>query len=153
MINTVLNSVVYALDTKYNKKNQPKTIPIVTEDLHQNFPLPGFFVSIFNVSKDPLLGDRCMLDITVNIVYYPNEQNTRKKNDMNKIRMDLINLLTNIPLVNANLQTIGALRGFDEYSEIEENVLHFYISFKPIMCFSKTDDNSMNSVSKVVRAR
>lgn len=146
MIDLIVKSITKTLSDKFTN------IPIINEDLQQNLPLPCFYVCVLNTSKKELLNDRFMLNVPLDIHYFASEKN--KKSEINKISMELIKTLKILDLYKLNdsdvLEKVGSLKSFNISTEIVDNVLHFFIEFKPILNILKVDDDKMDKIDHTV---
>lgn len=143
MIDLIVNSL------KNTLRNQYPSIPRISEDLPQGFPEPCFYISVLNTNKKDLLKDRFLLNVPLDIHYFPSKSKN-KKSEMNIKSMELLQVLKNITLVDYKLNEVGMLHGFNFHTEIVDNVLHFFVEYKPIMNTITSDDNLMGSLSRVV---
>lgn len=136
MIDLIVKSI-----TK-NLKDQYSSIPVISEDLPQNLPEPCFYISVLNSSRKDLLNDRFILNVPLDIHYFPSK-NGNKKAEMNIKSMEVLQLLRNIKLyklVNNVLTEVGMLHGFNFHTEIVDNVLHIFVEYKPTMNNLDVDD-------------
>lgn len=147
MIDLIVKSVTKNLRAKFT------TIPVINEDLPQNLPEPCFYIAVLSASKKELLNDRYILNVPLDIHYFPS--NTKnKKSEMNTVSMELLHSFRFLDLyepVNNVLTKVGMLKGFNFHTEIVDNVLHFFVEYKPtIRNKAVVDDNLMNSLTRVV---
>lgn len=141
MISLIVNSITARLNEMYDG-----TIPVIHEDLPQKWPEPCFYISTLETRKNVLLKDRFILNVPVDVHYFPSKSKTRKS-EMNVKAMELMEHLRQISLVEKvedneteKLVTVGSLNGFNIHTEIVDDVLHFFVEYKPCMYYHETVD-------------
>lgn len=139
MIDLIVKSVTKTLSDKFTD------ISVINEDLPQNLPLPCFYVCVLNTSKKELLKDRFILNVPLDIHYFVSDTNN-KKTEINTISMRLLETLKILNLYNSSLEQVGSLKSFNINTEIVDNVLHFFVEYKPIINVIKTDDDEMDTL-------
>lgn len=113
-INLVRDSVISALD-----QNFPE-VPIYGEEIKQGFNEPCFFVKLFPVSQDQLLGRRYQRKHSFDIHYFAGSN--EELHDMAEQLYDKMEL---VPI----LSTGGHMRGTQMRHEITDRVLHFFVDY------------------------
>lgn len=134
MIDTVIKSISKVLNTQY------PDIVIYREDMPQGFIEPCFYIALLNTSKKPLLNNRFILNIPVDVHYFPSISKNKKEEMYNK-SIELYSVLKRITLIDD-----GLLNGFNFNTEIIDNVLHFFVEYRPVLNSFITDDNKMNKI-------
>lgn len=150
MIDLIVKSIKKQLADAYSKDN----IHIYDEDIPQDFKEPCFYISVLNTSKTSLLKERFILNIPVVVQYFPNNKSKNKKAEINNKIMELLQLLKAVKLFEkideTQLKEVGMLNAFNINSEVVDNVLSFFVEYKPTMNIITSDDNLMGSLSRVV---
>lgn len=136
MISNILDGVSNALYNVFNIKN------IYLETVDQCFKTPCFFLNPVNEDEKPLLANRAQRNITLDVMYFPKG---KEKQEMLNIASKLYAVLRYIELLNGD-----KLNGFNLKYEIVDNVLHFFVTYKPIIYYSKNVADSMEELTKTV---
>lgn len=146
MIDLIVKSIKKQLADAYSKDD----IYIYDEDIPQDFKEPCFYVSVLNTSKTSLLKERFILNIPVVVQYLPNNKSKYKKAEINNKIIELLRLLKVIKLYDDTLNVVGMLNAFNVNSEVVDNVLSFFVEYKPTMNIVASDAGFMEGLSRVV---
>lgn len=137
MISDILNGVSNAL---YNAFPDVKYIYLETVD--QGFKKPCFFLTLIDEEEKPLLGNRAQRDVSLDVMYFPK---CKEKQEMLDVASKLYSVLRCISLLNDD-----KLNGFKLKYEIIDGVLHFFVTYKPIIYYSKEELTKMQQLSRTV---
>lgn len=145
MINDVLNGVSNALYDAFDIKN------IYLETVNQGFKKPCFFIMLVNEKEHPLLGNRAQREILLDVHFFTNNG----KEEALQVASKLYSVLRCIQLHKYDEETetlidTDQLNGFNLNYEIIDNVLHFFVTYKPIIYYSKNVADSMEELTKTV---
>lgn len=146
MIDLIVKSIKKQLADAYSKDD----IYIYDEDIPQDFKEPCFYVSVLNTSKTSLLNERFILNIPVVVQYLPNNKSKYKKAEINNKIIELLRLLKVIKLYDDTLNVVGMLNAFNVNSEVVDNVLSFFVEYKPTMNIVASAADFMEGLSRVV---
>ncbi|AFL99520.1 hypothetical protein Desde_1088 [Desulfitobacterium dehalogenans ATCC 51507] len=119
--NLVRDSVIAALHLYF------PGIDIYGEEIRQGFEEPCFFVKLFPVSQEQLLGRRYKRNHSFDIHYFPTEagegEEQRQNEDMHDMAEALYDKMEMVPV------TGGLIRGVKMRHEIVDGVLHFFVDY------------------------
>ncbi|ACL19467.1 phage tail terminator family protein [Desulfitobacterium hafniense] len=107
-------------------------ISVYSEEIRQGFDKPCFFVKLFPVSQNQLLGRRYQRNHSFDIGYFPvvvdegEGEGNRQNQDMHDVAEQLYEAMELIPVVD---ESDGLMRGTKMGHEIVEGVLHFYVDY------------------------
>lgn len=118
MINDIIDGLSVALYDRF------PSCKIHSEQVKQGLEEPCFFISVITSLEKPLLKDRVQREIELDIHYFTNGDNAERQ----EVAAELYQLFKYVTLLNGD-----ALRGWDLSHEIVDGVLHFYVTFKPIL--------------------
>lgn len=118
MINRILDGLSNALYTEF------PACAIHSEQVKQGLEEPCFIISVINSLEKPLLKDRTQREIQFVIHYFTKGDNSERYD----IASRLYQKLAFVNLLNGDV-----VRGWDLSHEIVDEVLHFYVTFKPIV--------------------
>lgn len=152
MIDLIVKSIKKQLADAYSKDN----IHIYDEDIPQDFKEPCFYISVLNTSKTNLLKERFILNIPVVVQYFPNNKSKDKKAEINNKIMELLELLKAVKLFEIDetdqtkLKEVGMLNGFNINSEVVDNVLSFFVEYKPTLRRKPEEIGIMEELEQVL---
>lgn len=130
--NDIVNAISLKLNFIYNEE-----INVYTEQVEQGFEEPCFFIKLVNPNEKPLLGNRYLREYLFDIHYFGKTNEER-----NNISDDLLEGMEYIELLDGD-----SLRGFKMHSEIVDDVLHFFVTYKPIVYKDKPVVDYMEEVT------
>lgn len=141
MINDIVNGISNAIYEQYGQNKK-----IYTENIEQGFTEPCFFIAVLETTQARYIGNRYKLTVPVNVHYFPSTK--AKKREMQDVAQTLHYALQRITLADGDM-----LNGFKLHWEIVENVLHFFVTYMPIVkydCEPETvmEDLTINSTVK-----
>lgn len=142
MIEKVINGISATIDNYFDSE-----YPIYAEDIEQGLQEPCFFIAVLAPTHKQMLGNRYLLTIPVDVHYFPGTAN--KHLEINRVAAQLMYLLRRITLTDGQTQ----LNGFDMHYEVVENVLHFFVTYKPFVQYpveavTLMDDLTQNQESR-----
>ena len=123
MVNDVLDGISNALYKVF------EGVEIRTEGLEQGFVAPSFFVDIVSTMDTPLLGNRAFRTMEFDVSYFP-ESETELNNECEKVASQLYGALRFIDLLDGT-----KLRGLELNHKVVDDVLHFFVKYKPIVYY------------------
>ncbi|CDX04158.1 hypothetical protein DesLBE_1962 [Desulfitobacterium sp. LBE] len=107
-------------------------ISVYGEEIRQGFDKPCFFVKLFPVSQNQLLGRRYQRNHSFDICYFPvvvdegEGEGNRQNQDMHDVAEQLYEAMELIPVVDEGDRL---MRGTKMRHEIIEGVLHFFVDY------------------------
>lgn len=125
MVNDIVNGITKAIHAEYGERCK-----IYTESIEQGFKEPCFFVAVLDGEQTRIVGNRYQKNIPINVHYFPG---TKAKNkEMHEVAEVLYSILERITLLDGTM-----LNGFQLHSETVEDVLHFFVTYKPIVKYQQ----------------
>lgn len=118
MINDIIDGLSVALYDAF------PSCKIYSEQVKQGLQEPCFFIDTVTSLEKPLLKDRVKREIELDIHYFTKGDNAERQ----RVAADLYQLFKFVTLLNGD-----TLRGWKLSHEIVDGVLHFYVTFKPIL--------------------
>lgn len=119
--NLVRDSIIAALHQHF------PGIGVYGEEIKQGFEEPCFFVKLFPVSQEQLLGRRYQRNHSFDIHYFPTEagegEEQRQNEEMHDMAEQLYDKMELVPV------TSGLMRGTKMRHEIVDGVLHFFVDY------------------------
>ena len=141
MVNDIVNGISKAIYEEYGAGCK-----IYTESIKQGFKEPCFFIAVLDSDQARIIGNRYQKTIAVDVHYFPG---TKAKNkEMHSVAETLYNILGRITLLNGDM-----LNGFQLHYETVEEVLHFFVTYKPIMKYQQEAEENMAAVDVGTKVR
>lgn len=138
MVNNIIDGISNALYENF------EGVTIHSESIEQGFNEPCFFVMPLNPSEAPLLGDRAYRSVPLDIHYFPKSK-TAPNAEMDGVASKLYGILRRINLLDGN-----SLNGMKLHHEIQDDVLHFFVEYKPIIKYMREPDELQESLTHEV---
>lgn len=135
MINNIVNGIS---DSIYKQYGQDKKI--YTENVEQGFNEPCFFIAVLEAKQARYIGNRYKLTVPVNVHYFPSTK--AKKREMQDVAQVLHFALQRITLANGDM-----LNGFSLHWEVVEDVLHFFVTYMPIVKYEIAPETVMEDLT------
>ena len=141
MVNDIVNGISKAIYDEYGKKCK-----IYTESIEQGFKEPCFFIAVLDSDQARIIGNRYQKTIAVDVHYFPG---TKAKNkEMRSVAEALYSILERITLLNGDM-----LNGFQLHYETVEEVLHFFVTYKPIVKYQQATEENMAAIEVGAKVR
>lgn len=118
MVNDIIDGLSVALYDAF------PSCKIYSEQIEQGLEEPCFLISVVSSLEKPLLKDRVQRNILFDVLYFTENDNAEKQ----EVASELYQLFKFVPLLDGSL-----LRGCDLSHEVIDGVLHFHVTFKPIL--------------------
>lgn len=128
MVNDIIDGISNALYENF------EGVKIHSESIEQGFTEPCFFVMPLNPSETPLIGDRAYRTVPMDIHYFPKNKMTQNA-EMESVASKLYGILRRITLLSGD-----SLNGMKLHHEIQDDVLHFFVEYKPIIKYMREAD-------------
>lgn len=125
MINEIIAGVTTNLYNAFGR-----SIRIYTDTIEQGLIEPCFFVLCVREGERPLLNARAIRDVAIVIDFLDNGNNNR----LQAMASELFKIMRRITLIDGS-----QLNGFDLHYEITEDVLHFFVTFKPVIYYNSEE--------------
>ncbi len=135
MVTDILNGITACIGADFGKGYK-----IYTENIEQGLKEPCFFVKVLNPSQNELIGNRWIQTDPFDVHYYPSASNNNV--ECQNVASRLFYTLKRITLLNGDM-----LNSFNLHYEIVDNVLHFFVTYKPIIKYKEAAKDTMGSVS------
>lgn len=118
MINDIIDGLSNAIYSKF------PACKIYSERVEQGLEEPCFLITVIESLEKPLLKDRVQRNILFDVLYFTEDGNADRFN----VASELYQLFKFVPLLDGS-----SLRGCDLSHEVIDGVLHFRVTFKPIL--------------------
>ena len=118
MVNDIIDGLSVALYDAF------PSCKIYSEQIKQGLEEPCFFIEVVSSLEKPLLKDRVQREILFDVLYFTENDNAER----HRVASELYQLFKFVPLLNGDL-----LRGLNLSHDIVDGVLHFRVTFKPIL--------------------
>lgn len=138
MVNDIIDGISNALYANF------EGVAIYSESIEQGFDEPCFFVMPLNPSETPLIGVRAYRSVPLDIHYFPKSK-TAPNAEMEGVASKLYGILRRIALLDGN-----SLNGMKLHHEIQDNVLHFFVEYKPIIKYMRDPDEMQEDLTHKV---
>lgn len=126
MVNDIVNGITKAIYAEYGQRCK-----IYTESIEQGLEEPCFFVAVLDGEQARIVGNRYQRNISVDVHYFPG---TKAKNkEMQEVAQVLYSILERITLLDGTL-----INGFQMHDQTAADVLHFFVTYKPIVTYQPT---------------
>lgn len=135
MINDIVNGISNAIYEQYGQDKK-----IYTESIEQGFSEPCFFIAVLEAEQASYIGNRYKLTVPVNVHYFPATK--AKKREMQDVAQTLYYALQRITLADGDM-----LNGFKLHWEIVEDVLHFFVTYMPIVQYDCKTETAMGDLA------
>lgn len=137
MVTDIVNGITKAIYDQYGEKYK-----IYTESIEQGFKEPCFFVAVLDNEQARIIGNRYQKSVPINVHYFPA---TKAKNkEMREVAEVLYSILERITLLDGTM-----LNGFQLHSETVEDVLHFFVTYKPIIKYQLEADTENMGAAQI----
>ena len=141
MVNDIVNGISKAIYDEYGAGCK-----IYTESIEQGLSNPCFFIAVLDSDQARIIGNRYQKNIAVDVHYFPG---TKAKNkEMRRVEEALYSILERITLPNGDM-----LNGFQLHSEPVKEVLHFFVTYKPIVKYQQEAEENMAAVEVGAKVR
>ena len=131
MINDIVSGITNGIYDEFGNGYK-----IYTEDVEQGLDEPCFFIAVLDAKQVRIVGNRYMLTAAVDVHYFPS---TKAKNkEMQDVGQRLYQVLQRISLLDGDM-----LNGFDMSWDIIDEVLHFFVSYKPTLKYQEAIEEDM----------
>lgn len=115
-------------------------IPIHTSNTEETgLQAPHFFISVLSSEETPLMGERCRMQIPVDIHYHPSDPCSLS--ECYSIAERLFEVTRTVLLPNG-----GSVRGQNKNFELTKGVIIFHVSFDFILATEREREEAMESV-------
>lgn len=141
MVNEIVNGITKAIYDEYGE-----SCKIYTESIKQGFKEPCFFVAVLDSDQARIIGNRYQKNIAIDVHYFPGTE--AKNKEMRSVAEALYSILGRITLLNGDM-----LNGFQLHYETVEEVLHFFVTYKPIMKYQQEAEENMAAVDVGTKVR
>lgn len=135
MINDIISGITNGIYQEFGSGYK-----IYTENIEQGLTEPCFFIAVLEAQQTRIIGNRYMLTAVLDVHYFPA---TKAKNkEMQEAAQRLHSILQRITLLDGDM-----LNGFDLNWETVEDVLHFFVSYKPTVKYQQAAEEAMAEVT------
>lgn len=131
MINDIISGITNGIYEEFGSGYK-----IYTEDVEQGLDEPCFFIAVLDAKQVRIVGNRYKLTAAVDVHYFPS---TKAKNkEMQEAAQRLYAVLQRITLLDGDM-----LNGFDMSWDVVDEVLHFFVSYKPTLKYQEAIEEDM----------
>ena len=141
MVNEIVNGITKAIYDEYGAGYK-----IYTESIKQGFKEPCFFVAVLENEQTRIIGNRYQKNIPINVQYFPGT--IAKNKEMREVAEVLYSILERITLLDGTM-----INGFQLHSEPVVDVLHFFVTYKPIVKYQQDAEETMAAVDVDTKVR
>lgn len=135
MVNDIVNGISTALYSEFGSG-----YPIYTECVEQGLREPCFFVAVLDGEQSRIVGCRYQQNISVDVHYFPSAK--AKNREMRSVAQALYGILERVTLLDGTM-----INGFQLHDQVTEDVLHFFVTYKPILLRLPTVAANMEDVA------
>lgn len=122
-------------------------VDILSEGIEQGFTEPCFFIMVVDASEKPLIGNRAIRDVLIDIHYFPEDENEPNA-EIERVASNLYGVLRRIELPDGTL-----LNGLKLRHENKDLVLHFFVEYKPIVHYESEIYDDMETLTNEIEVR
>ena len=141
MINDIISGITNGIYDEFGSDYK-----IYTEDVEQGLDEPCFFIAVLDAKQVRIIGNRYMLTAAVDVHYFPS---TKAKNkEMQDVGQRLYQVLQRITLLDGDM-----LNGFDLSWDIIDEVLHFFVSYKPTLKYQEAIEEDMTELIMAAKTK
>lgn len=133
--NDIINGISAGIHKLY-----PDT-PIYVDDVEQGLKEPCFFIMSLESSEDRLLNNRAKRNMSFDVHYFTKGKNSERR----EVAAVLYKALRQITLLDGSM-----LNGMYMRHEIHDDVLHFFVEYRPIIYYSVEEADSMGNIKSKV---
>lgn len=131
MINDIISGMTNGIYDEFGSGYK-----IYTENIEQGLSEPCFFIVLLQAQQSRIIGNRFILSASFDVHYFPS---TKAKNkEMQEVAQRLYPVLQRITLLDGDM-----LNGFEMNWEMVEDVLHFFVSYKPTLKYHEAIEEDM----------
>lgn len=141
MENDIVDGITKAIYDEYGEECK-----IYTESIEQGFKEPCFFVAVLDTEQARIIGNRHQYNIPIDVHYFPGTK--AKSEEMREVKQALYSILGRITLLNGDM-----LNGFQMHAETVQDVLHFFVTYKPIVKYQQDAEETMAAVDVGAKVR
>lgn len=135
MVNDIVNGITKAIYAEYGQRCK-----IYTESIEQGLKEPCFFVAVLDGEQARIVGNRYQKNIAIDVHYFPG---TKAKNkEMQEVAQVLYGILERITLLDGTM-----INGFQMHDQTAADVLHFFVTYKPIVTYQTAEEPNMEEVA------
>lgn len=134
MINDIVNGVSKCLRDEFGDE-----FKIYVENVEQGLHEPCFYVKIVNNTIDRLVGERYLLNVKFDVMYFPRK--LRTNHDVGDVSERLHYVLKCITMLNGD-----KLNGMSINWGMQDGVLHFFVNYMPIVRYVGDPDEFMGKL-------
>lgn len=135
MINDIVAAISNAIYAEYGQNKR-----IYTESIEQGFKEPCFFIAVLEAEQSRYIGNRYKLTVPVDVHYFPGTK--AKRREMQDVAQVLHFSLQRITLADGDM-----LNGYALHWEVVEEVLHFFVTYKPIVRYASEPETAMGDLA------
>ena len=121
-------------------KSEFPSMEIYANEIQQGFKEPCFFVKMLKLDEKQIIGERYFRRYFFDIRYHPDKH--KKSQNIWGIADKLQDLLEMITTPEQHL-----LRGTDRNAEVEDDVLHYFVSYNMFVIKPKNQEEYMENLS------
>lgn len=134
MVNDIVNGISTALYSEFGAG-----YPIYTEEVKQGLKEPCFFIDVPETEQERLVGNRYLMTVSVNVMYFP--ASNAKAREMREVKEKLYAILERITLLDGS-----GLNGIQLHGKEVDNVLHFFVTYRPFGHYPEATADSMAGI-------
>lgn len=121
-------------------KSEFPSMEIYANEIQQGFKEPCFFIKMLKLDEKQIIGERYFRRYFFDIRYHPDKH--KKSQNIWGIADKLQDLLEMITTPEQHL-----LRGTDRNAEVEDDVLHYFVSYNMFVIKPKNQEEYMENLS------
>ena len=141
MINDILSGLTNGIYQEFGSGYK-----IYTEDVEQGLSEPCFFIAVLEAQQVRIIGNRYMLTAVLDVHYFPSEK--AKNKEMQDVASRLYKVLERITFLDGDM-----LNGFELKWEVVDDVLHFFVTYKPTVKYFEAAEEQMAEVTVVAKTK
>ena len=141
MINDIVSGITNGIYEEFGRGYK-----IYTEDVEQGLSEPCFFIAVVDSKQVRIVGNRYMLTAAIDVHYFPDTKTKNK--EMQEVAQRLYPVLQRITLIDGDM-----LNGFDLSWDIVDEVLHFFVSYKPTLKYQEAIEEDMAELTIAAKTK
>lgn len=139
MVNDIVNGITKAIYNEYGT-----SCKIYTESIEQGFTEPCFFVAVLESDQTRIVGNRYQRNISLDVHYFPAQK--AKNKEMQEVAQVLYGILERVALLDGTM-----INGFQMHDQAVDDVLHFFVTYKPIVMYEMAEEPHMEEVATTAK--
>ncbi len=135
----ILDDIVKGISSTIKKEFLSMEINV--NEIEQGFKEPCFFIKMLKLDEKQIIGERYFRRYFFDVRYYPDRN--KKSQSIWEVADSLQDILELITTPKGHL-----IRGADRNAEVEDNVLHYFVSYNMFVIKPKNQEEHMENLQQ-----